>query len=93
MTIFEEFQKLASDHYQRCERPRPSIPATIEVCYDTETGGAMIVFSFKDTTLREGEMFVRRYLKQKNLPYDFLRKFQDGEYEDDWIVVQAIKKE
>ena len=81
-----DLSSLNTDDYQNrgIKYPKSGIP----VCINATTNNA--VFSFKNTSERTGERWVKNFCRQRGIKYSKISSWQDGDYHDDWIDVEII---
>jgi hypothetical protein len=84
-TVLSSLKALETNDFQNRNGnyPRSGVPDTIDVSdYD-------ISFSFKNTSQRDAERWVRDYLSQKGFSVfsNAVGSHQSGDYDDDWVDV------
>ena len=86
----EKLFSLATNDYQnrRGQYPTGGVPDTIDVF--ERNSKVFIAFSFKNTSEISADRWVRNYLKNKiGVDPINIDTYQDGDYQNDWIVSQA----
>ena len=86
----EKLFSLATNDYQnrRGQYPTGGVPDTINVF--ERNSKVFIAFSFKNTSEISADRWVRNYLKNKiGVDPINIDTYQDGDYQNDWIVSQA----
>jgi hypothetical protein len=83
-----DLNQFVTDDYQnrRGDYPAAGKPVSIEAYENT------LDFSFKNTSEQMGRKWVERFAKQHDLPIESIDSWQDGDYQDDWIVVSLAVK-
>lgn len=78
-----DLNQFATDDYQNRggDYPRAGKPDTISVYKNT------LEFSFKNTSEADGKEWVEKFARRNDLPVEKIDSWQDGEYQDDWIIV------
>ena len=91
MTEAEEQKILtiATDDYQNRNGayPKPGIPDMIDV--NIQEGKFIFEISFKDTTESNAKFWVTNFVKDHKLKVNNIESWQDGDYQDDWVMVYA----
>lgn len=90
MNVREELAKLATSDYQGREGnyPRADVPDSISV------NGNSVSADFKNTTETTARKWLKRYLEGKGFRIKGeVESFQDGDYQDDWVVAYATVDE
>ncbi len=83
-----DLNQFATDDYQNRDGdyPRAGKPDTISVYKNT------LEFSFKNTSEVDGKAWVEKFARSNDLLVDKISSWQDGEYQDDWIIVSLKVK-
>ena len=86
-----DLSDIETDDYQNRggDYPDSGEPDTIQV-YGKDNKSAS--FSFKNTSEGTAKNWVERFLTRKGFKVKSLRSYQDGDYQDDWVVVDATVK-
>lgn len=89
MTTNDIFSLATKDYQNRNGKyPQANIPDTINVKHINNN--FELVFSFANTTESCGKQFVENYISKNNLQLLDLDAWQDGVYQDEWIIVKAL---
>lgn len=78
-------ERFTNEDYQnrKGNYPKSNIPVSIEA------GNDFLEFSFKNTDEATGVKWVQRFCSNHNLETVGIKAFQDGDYQNDWIIVKA----
>ena len=78
-----DLKKYETDDYQNRggNYPKSDIPDTIRAYKNS------LEFSFKNTFESDGEYWVKDFAITEELPIKNIESRQDGDYQDDWIMV------
>ena len=78
-----DLKKYETDDYQNRDGnyPESDIPDTIRAYNNS------LEFSFKNTSESAGKYWVEDFARTEGLPIKNIESWQDGEYQDDWIMV------
>ncbi len=82
--LTDDFQKRNGNY------PKSGVPDTIEKLHSSDHDGAS--FSFKNTSEGEAKRWVEQFVLQRGLPIDNIHVQQDGDYDDDWVIVTVSAK-
>jgi hypothetical protein len=87
----DNLSDIETDDYQNRggDYPDSGEPDTIQV-YGTDNKSA--AFSFKNTSEGTAKNWVERFLIRKGFEVKSIHSYQDGDYQDDWVVVDATVK-
>lgn len=81
----DDFQNRKGDY------PKSDIPDTIST---SEEGSKFIVeLSFKNTSEKDALKWSLKYLIKKGFVIDSSETYQDGDFEDDWVMVVVYIKD
>lgn len=87
------YAKYKTDDWQKRNGgyPRSGVPDAVDNAgsYGDE---AFIEFSFKNTSESQARSWVHGWLKSKRLPHTKIESGQDGDYQDDWVIVYVTYK-
>lgn len=92
MDVLERYRQWETEDFQnrQGEYPRPCRPDTIEVFESPLGTHAHMILSFKNTSIRDGVHWTKNFLRRHSLPYKDVQGWQDGEYENDWVLVEVV---
>lgn len=78
-------EQFATDDYQkrRGNYPKPNVPTSIDAYND------VLEFSFKNTDEDAGKKFVMSFCSKNDLVTKSITSCQDGDFQNDWIIVTA----
>lgn len=92
MNVMERYRKWVTEDFQNRdgEYPRSGLPDTIEVYPASVTTPKvpMMIMTFKNTSIRDGVDFARGFCQRNSLPAGRIEGYQDGDYHNDWIIVE-----
>lgn len=67
--------------------PKSGVPDAISA--GTHGNDTWLEFSFKNTSEAAAKSWVKKFMASKNLPHVDIASAQDGDYHDDWVLVDA----
>jgi hypothetical protein len=80
---------LATDDFQRRDGRYPASGKPDTINHYKHNGKDYLEFSFKNTSVLKARAWVRDYINGKGFQKMQLTDRQDGDYDDDWVVVIA----
>lgn len=95
MNVTERYRQWATEDFQ--ERgdnyPRSGLPVTIEVYDDTQTLKRVVMLLwFKNTSIGDAVTWTKGFARRNSLPYSKVDGWQEGDYQDDWVMVEMYKE-
>lgn len=82
-------ERYTTEDYQnrKGNYPKSNVPTSIELEDNT------LLFNFKNTDETTAENFVKGFCLNRNLVIESIKTFQDGDFQNDWVIVKATIKE
>lgn len=93
MSTFDLYKKFETDDFQRRgdRYPASGRPDVIEV-YDGQDKVSMYL-CFKNTPIPIAVKWTVDFARRNKLPFTSCEGWQEGEYKDDWVMVELFKGE